>query len=310
MSRAVDTLYVRYQLTDLDRQKAFLTDFGLTVAAEDKGRLLMRGTGPAPFIYVAEKGPADRFVGAGLLVSSAEDLDALARLPGSGPVEAIDAPGGGRRVRMRMDDGVEIDAVHGLTPAAPLPLADPVAFNAGSEKHRTNRAIRTRRGIAPAIRLGHFVLHVRDHARAVAWMGERFGLLPSDHLAIPDQPDNVIGTFLRMNKGPALTDHHCLFILQSETPGVHHCSFEVQDLEAVMAAHDHLLHRGYLLDCGVGRHLLGSQIFDYWRDPFGFRVEHYTDGDVVNDAHRPTVFAGTADQTTQWGAEPPPEFFQ
>ena len=35
MSRAVDTLYVRYQLTDLDRQKAFLTDFGLTVAAED-----------------------------------------------------------------------------------------------------------------------------------------------------------------------------------------------------------------------------------------------------------------------------------
>jgi hypothetical protein len=118
MSRAVDTLYVRYQLTDLDRQKAFLTDFGLAVAAEDSSRLLMRGTGSAPFIYVAEKGPVDRFVGAGLLVSSAQDLDALARLPGSGPVEAIEAPGGGRRVRMRMDDGFEIDAVHGIARSA------------------------------------------------------------------------------------------------------------------------------------------------------------------------------------------------
>jgi len=310
MSHAVDTLYVRYQLTDLGRQVDFLTDFGLVAAARDHDRIYMRGTGSAPFVYAAEKGSVDRFVGAGLLVSSAEDLEALARLPGSGPVEAIDAPGGGHRVRMRMDDGFEIDAVHGVTLAPPLPLAEPAAFNAGSAKHRTNRSIRTKRGIAPAIRLGHFVLHVRDHARAVAWMGERFGLLPSDHLAIPDHPEQVIGTFLRLDKGAALTDHHCLFILQSDTPGIHHCSFEVLDLEAVMAAHDYLMHRGYRLDCGVGRHLLGSQIFDYWRDPSGFRVEHYTDGDVVNDAHRPTVFAGTADQTTQWGAEPPPEFFQ
>lgn len=310
MSHAVDTLYVRYQLTDLGRQVDFLTDFGLVAAARDQDRIYMRGTGSAPFVYAAEKGSVDRFVGAGLLVSSAEDLEALARLPGSGSVEAIDAPGGGHRVRMRMDDGFEIDAVHGVAPAPPLPLAEPAAFNAGSAKYRTNRSIRTKRGIAPAIRLGHFVLHVRDHARAVAWMGERFGLLPSDHLAIPDHPEQVIGTFLRLDKGAALTDHHCLFILQSDTPGIHHCSFEVQDLEAVMAAHDYLMHRGYRLDCGVGRHLLGSQIFDYWRDPSGFRVEHYTDGDVVNDAHRPTVFAGTADQTTQWGAEPPPEFFQ
>ena len=310
MSRAVDTLYVRYQLTDLERQAAFMADFGLTVAAQDSNRLHLRGTGPAPFIYVAEKGTSDRFLGAGLLVSSAQDLDGLARLPGSGPVESIDGPGGGQRVRMRMEDGFEIDAVHGITPAASIALDEPPAFNAGSAKHRLNQAIRTRRGIAPAIRLGHFVLHVRDHDRSVAWMRERFGVVPSDHLAVPGEPDHVIGTFLRMDKGSGLTDHHCLLILQSDAPGIHHCSFEVQDLDAVMSAHDHLMHRGYRLDCGVGRHLLGSQIFDYWRDPFGFRVEHYTDGDVVNDAHRPTVFAGTADQTTQWGAEPPPEFFQ
>ena len=131
MSRAVDTLYVRYQLTDLERQAAFMADFGLTVAAQDSNRLHLRGTGPAPFIYVAEKGTSDRFLGAGLLVSSAQDLDGLARLPGSGPVESIDGPGGGQRVRMRMEDGFEIDAVHGITPAASIALDEPPAFNAG-----------------------------------------------------------------------------------------------------------------------------------------------------------------------------------
>jgi len=87
MSRAVEPLYVRYQLTDLDRQADFLTDFGLAVTARESSRLYMRGAGPAPFLYVAESGQTDRFLGAGLLVSSAQDLETLARLPGSGPVE-------------------------------------------------------------------------------------------------------------------------------------------------------------------------------------------------------------------------------
>lgn len=28
---------------------------------------------------------------------------------------------------------------------------------------------------------------------------------------------------------------------------------------------------------------MGSQIFDYWWDPTGFMVEHYVDGDLVNE---------------------------
>jgi catechol 2,3-dioxygenase-like lactoylglutathione lyase family enzyme len=164
-------------------------------------------------------------------------------------------------------------------------------------------------GIAPVRRLGHVVLHVRDHDASVAWLQQRFGLRVSDRLAVPGEPERVIGSFLRVDGGMQPVDHHCLLVLQADEPGVHHCSFEVDDLDAVMSAHDHLLSCGYTLDCGVGRHLLGSQIFDYWRDPFGFRIEHYTDGDVITDAHRPTVFAGTADQTTQWGARPPEDFF-
>ena len=32
---------------------------------------------------------------------------------------------------------------------------------------------------------------------------------------------------------------------------------------------------------GVGRHVLGAQVFDYWRDPWGHVLEHFTDGDLL-----------------------------
>lgn len=309
---AIDALYVRYQVRDLAVMESFLRDFGMVPAAASDGhRLFMRGTGEAPFVYEAVRGDDNRFLGAGFSVADAATLERLAALPGSGPVEsAAEVPGGGQRVRMRMPDGFEIDAVHGAAPAAPLLVRDAIPLNTAQAKPRVNTAVRIARQASPVKRLGHFVLHVSDHQASVAWLQQRFGLIASDYLAIPDAPAQPIGTFLRVDHGEALVDHHCMLVLGTDRPGVHHCSFEVSDLDAVMSAHDFLLERGHTLDCGVGRHLLGSQIFDYWRDPFGFRIEHYTDGDVVNGTHVPTIFAGTADQTTQWGAKPPADFFE
>jgi catechol 2,3-dioxygenase-like lactoylglutathione lyase family enzyme len=308
--KASDILYVRYQLADLDRAEAFLIDFGLTTVERDAHVLRMRGVaGQAPFMYEAVRGGDDRFVGFGFRAESLDGIDRLAHMPDSSQVEALEGTQGGWRVRMRMPDGFLVDAVTGFEPAANYPVRKPNAFNAGDLKQRINASVRQRTEPVPALRLGHVVLHVSDHDASVGWLNERLGLLPSDHLAPPDRPDHVIGTFMRIDKGSELVDHHCLFVLQSAQVGVHHCSFEVQDLDHVMAAHDHLLAKGYTLDCGVGRHMLGSQIYDYWRDPAGFRVEHYTDGDIVNHTHRPGVFCGTADETTQWGMRPSPDFF-
>lgn len=310
MTHAIDIAYVRYQVPDLAVQQSFLEDFGMSRAGGgDAARVFMRGSGDAPFVYEAVRGEK-RFLGAGFRVGSRDDLERLAGLPGSTPIErANDVPGGGERVRMRMTDGFEIDAICGAEPATPLPARAAHAFNAAGAKARGNTSIRVARQPAPVQRLGHCVLHVRDHDAAVRWLYGRLGLVASDHMAVPGDESHVIGTFLRVDAGRTFVDHHCLLVLGTERPGVHHASFEVEDFDAVMAGHDFLLECGHVLDCGVGRHLLGSQIFDYWRDPFGFRIEHYTDGDVVNDAHRPSVFAGTAEQTTQWGAKPPLEFF-
>ena len=308
--RAIEPLYVRYQVPDLGRAEAFLRDFGLQSTGRKGDQLYLRGTGGAPWIYEAVRGPDARFLGAGFRMSSDKDLDRLAALRGSGKVEAVEAPGGGRRVRMRMSDGFEIDAVHGMDAAPPLATRNSIAHNTARAKPRSNSSVRIERAAVPVMRLGHFVLHVSDHRAAVGWLRERLGLLPSDYMGPPGDPAQAAGTFLRVDRGSEMVDHHCMLVLGTDKPGVHHCSFEVEDLDAVMAGHDYLSERGYTLDCGVGRHLLGSQIFDYWRDPFGFRVEHYTDGDVVNDRHQPGIFSGSADETTQWGAKPPKEFFE
>jgi catechol 2,3-dioxygenase-like lactoylglutathione lyase family enzyme len=307
---AIDISYVRYQMTDLERATSFLLDFGLSVARRDTNRVYFRGAGPAPFLYEANLGGYNRFLGAGFKVDSLETLRRLATLPGSGAVEPVEGPGAGQRTRMQMVDGFLIDAVWGAADAPPLSVRAPNPFNAGQEKTRQNAVVRQRPEAAPVLRLGHVVLHVRDHDASVAWLQERLGLLASDFFAALDKPEKPIGTFLRVNRGKELVDHHCLLVLQADAPGVHHCAFEIQDLDHVMAAHDFLSAKNYRLDCGVGRHLLGSQIFDYWRDPFGFRIEHYTDGDVVNGDHKASTFSGTADETTQWGARPQKEFFE
>lgn len=309
MSRATSLAFVNCEVPDLGSTEAFYRDFGLSSAGNDGQTLYLRAAGPVPYVHVFRRAAKSRFVGAGFEVSTRAELETLATLDGSGPVEALDGPGGGLRVEMRTPDNFSISAVWGREHVPLVSARAPHDFNAGSRKQRLGRNLRIAPGPEAALRLGHFVLHVTDQAETARWFGERFGMVPSDYLCVPGDPEKIVGSFLRLKCAGQHVDHHSLLVVSSPNLGVHHCAYEVQDLDAVMASHDYLVQRGYRLDVGVGRHLLGSQIFDYWIDPHGFRVEHYTDGDMVDDMHVPSRFAGTADQTTQWGARPSPDFF-
>jgi catechol 2,3-dioxygenase-like lactoylglutathione lyase family enzyme len=301
--------YVVYQVTDLCMAQRFLEDFGLILVSMSDERLFMRGTGSDAYLYEARLGDTCRFVGAGFRMDSLDDLHALARLPGSGPLEYSDAPGGGQQVRMAAPEGFEITAFHGQQ-ASPLE-ASPAhrQLNMAGAKPRINASVRIKREPGTVLRLGHFVLRVKEHDRMVAWLDHRLGMIPSDYLVKEKGSTHSLATFLRCDRGDELVDHHCLFVIGAGETGVHHCSFEVEDFDALASAHDYLETRGARLVCGIGRHLLGSQIYDYWLDPFGFRVEHYTDGDVVDGSHRPGYHAVTAEETTQWGMPPPADFF-
>jgi hypothetical protein len=79
-------------------------------------------------------------------------------------------------------------------------------------------------------------------------------------------------------------DHHTLFFINADQAGFNHAAFEVTNWDALMSSHYALLKAGHRHSFGVGKHILGSQTFDYWKDPDGFTLEHFTDGDLLNES--------------------------
>ena len=69
-----------------------------------------------------------------------------------------------------------------------------------------------------------------------------------------------------------------------------------------------LMARKYRHAWGVGRHLLGSQIFDYWRDPWGQKHEHYADGDLFDDRQPAGYHVLDRAGLYQWGPDLPDDF--
>ena len=83
-------------------------------------------------------------------------------------------------------------------------------------------------------------------------------------------------SFIRCDRGATPTDHHTLAMALGPSNRYVHSAYQVGDLDALAAGGEYLGERGYHRSWGIGRHIQGSQIFDYWRDPDGFMVEHFS----------------------------------
>jgi catechol 2,3-dioxygenase-like lactoylglutathione lyase family enzyme len=296
-----DIAHVRFAAPDLGQMAAFLADFGLD-GFEAGGRLYGRARDGRPFVHVTEPGPA-AFLALGLRATTVDDLDRLAAHEGVA-VEAIDEPGGGRIVRLIDPDGycVEVVAGQAVAPSMPLPAGPP--FNNGSAKPRQRASVRLAPGPAHVGRIGHAVLKVRDFRTSERWYKDRFGFLTSDEVeAAADVP---LGAFMRCDRGDQPADHHTLFLAQLPGElGLLHAAFEVAGLDDLMLGHQHLKSRGHRPAWGIGRHIMGSQVFDYWKDPFGNELEHWTDGDLFTAADPPQKQPMSALLAVQWGSPHP-----
>jgi catechol 2,3-dioxygenase-like lactoylglutathione lyase family enzyme len=153
-------------------------------------------------------------------------------------------------------------------------------------------------------RIGHAVLKVRDFRVSEKWYKDRFGFLTSDEVeAAKDVP---LGAFMRCDRGNKPADHHTLFLAQLPGPlGLLHAAFEVANLDDLMLGHQHLKSKKREAAWGVGRHIMGSQVFDYWKDPFGNELEHWTDGDLFTAADPPQKQPMSALLAVQWGSPHP-----
>ena len=297
-----DVAHVRFRAPDLAEMRAFLEDFGLVVVEDKPTRLIARGAGSSPALHVTELGEAG-FAGVAFRAESLADLERLASAEGV-LVEALDLPGAGSMVVLTDPDGHRVEVIAGQAPVDALPLAAAQAWNRSDARERLRATKRIAAGAANVVRLGHVVLNVSNFRTSEAWYKERLGLITSDEIRL--SPEFAIGAFLRCDRGEAPTDHHTVFLMQSpKGPGFNHAAFEVADLDDLMRGHQRLADAGRHAQWGVGRHILGSQVFDYWRDPWGHTLEHWTDGDLFTATDGSNIASVQDLLGVQWGPKPP-----
>ncbi len=299
MIKVKDVAYVRFGAPDLDKMKTFLEDFGLVVNTGPDGVLYSRGTDPSPYVHVTEPGDAG-FRALAFEAESAEDLRRRRDLEGASAIEKIDAPGGGQRVRFTDPDGHQIEVVHGRALLDPLPVPSAAPLNTGSHRVRRGTLQRVAAGPSAVKRIGHAVLKVTDFRASAEWYQSRFGFVSSDDVFLGDE-SNVVVSFMRCDRGKEYTDHHSFLCIGLGEVGFDHAAFEVEDWDSVMVGHDHLEKAGYTHHAGIGRHVLGSQVYDYWKDPWGHVLEHFTDGDLLNAEHETGLYDPGVALGTQWG---------
>lgn len=310
--RIEDVAYARFSVPDVPRMHRFLLDFGLLDAkdGQDASRriLYMRGAGESPVTHISEEGPPG-FLAIGMRAASLHDLERLARSENVG-IESLDAPGGGHKVCLVDPDGFRVEVVAGQISAKRLSFGDGDTWNFAGAVGRNRRTKRINAGPAHVVRLGHVVFAVSDVRATERWWKDRFGVLASDEVVLPDgQP---MALFMRCDRGATPTDHHSLNFakMPNGKAGFHHAAFEVRDFDDLVVGGEHLAKKSYSRVWGIGRHILGSQVFDYWTDPWGHRLEHWTDGDQFTDQD-PTQVVGV-DQMLgiQWGPAPAASFVE
>jgi len=126
--------HVYYKHRNIEKQTAFLNDFGFYEAKKIKDKIYYRGYSDEPFLYCAIASDDDEFGGAAFVVDSEEDLiHAAATLPGATQIyEMTDAPGGGRCVTFKDPiDGYPFHLVYGqtLAPIGNEPSFPQLEFN-------------------------------------------------------------------------------------------------------------------------------------------------------------------------------------
>ena len=298
--------YLVFERPDLQRAERFLEDFGLQRVSRSEDLLLMRGTGPAPYCYRIHRGAKARFRGFGLQVDSRAELERLSRLPGAGAIRASAWPGGGELLELTDPSGFRVEVLAGQAPAEELPHRGPIHFNLPGAPRRVNGTQRPPARPPEVLRLGHVVVEVADYQATSAWYTQHLGFIPSDVQLLPDGSPAVC--FFRLDLGDTPADHHTLAMAQGFAPLYSHSAFEVLDADAVGMGQRVLRERGWRHAWGIGRHILGSQIFDYWQDPWGDKHEHYCDGDLFT-ADRPTGHHPVSREAmAQWGPPMPASF--
>ncbi|MDF3341583.1 VOC family protein [Mycolicibacterium septicum] len=296
-----DIAWLEFEKPDLVRAEAFGRAFGFTTAAKTSDQLHLRGTDAGAPCLIVRRGPRSRFAGVAFAARDELDVHRLAEATGA-PTRALPESIGGLTVDLIDPSGVPVHVIAGTHDLASLPAQGPLVLNVGHDLPRTNTTQRPPRVPAAVQRLGHVVLQSTKYIETLNWYLDNLGMIVSDFQYFPGQRDRgPTMSFIRCDRGDIPTDHHTLAMTLGPRNRYVHSAYQVADLDALAAGGEYLRERGYHRSWGIGRHVQGSQLFDYWRDPDGFLVEHFADGDMFDNTLEPGWAPFTASGLAQWG---------
>jgi catechol 2,3-dioxygenase-like lactoylglutathione lyase family enzyme len=296
-----DLAWLEFEKPDLVKAEAFARAFGFSTVLRTADELHLRGTDAGSPCVIIRRGPRSRFAGPAFAAQDEADVNRLATATGA-HTRALPEAIGGVAVNLTDPNGVPVRVVAGTDALAELPGQQAHTFNFGHELRRANATQRPRREPARVQRLGHVVVQTTKYRASLDWYLDHFGLIVSDFQYYAGQRDRgPVMSFIRCDRGATPADHHTLAMVLGPSNRYVHSAYQVCDLDAIAAGGEHLSELGYHRSWGIGRHIQGSQIFDYWRDPDGFMVEHFSDGDMFDATVEPGWAPLTASGLAQWG---------
>jgi hypothetical protein len=296
-----DIAWLEFEKPDLTRAEAFADAFGFTTVLQTADEVQLRGTDPGAPCVILRRGERSRFTGTAFRAECEADVRRLATAAGVA-AQPLPESIGGLRVNLTDPSGGHVAVVAGMHDLPGLPGQQPHVFNFGHELHRTNTVQRPPREPTKVQRVGHVVLQTTKYLETLNWYLDNFGMIVSDFLYYPGQRDRgPVFSFIRCDRGATPADHHTIALTLGPANRYVHSAYQVCDLDALAAGGEYLRERGYFRSWGIGRHIQGSQLFDYWRDPDGFMVEHFADGDMFDNTLQPGWAPFSASGLAQWG---------
>ena len=148
-------------------------------------------------------------------------------------------------------------------------------------------------------RMAHVLVFTADVPKAIDFYSRVLGLRLSDRS----------GDGICFMHGIHGSDHHLVAFAKSSAPGLHHCSWDVGNINEIGKGAMQMAEKGFQKGWGMGRHVLGSNYFHYVRDPWGSYSEYSADIDYIP----PTCDWDAGDYALEdsiylWGPELPKDF--
>jgi hypothetical protein len=305
LARVQDLAFLIFEKPDLEQTEAFCSDFGMLRIERTEHELAMRGAGTLPAIYIARQANRARYVGAAFTVQKLSELDVLRTQAG-----AVDSSLSGRwgcqAVMLHDPAGHEVHVLYGCQQLDRLHIRPNVlsaGVNTPEQTQRVNKALRPALLPSQVVRCAHVVLQVENFASNAQWYMKTLGLIPSDVQVLQDGSPNL--AFMRIDRGSEPVDHHAVVIAGGVENKYMHSAYEVNDLDAIGQGHQFLRSKKWRHSWGMGRHYIGSQLFDYWLDNDGFEMEHMADSDRYDSSAEPSYSMFDRKSLWMWGQDLP-----